>query len=527
VEGWRGTVGMPLLAGACTAVAHGVPALPLCLKGPLKRALGYEDEFIILAGGLLSPPKGVEHVIEALRAIALFVPNALLVVAGEPHPELGRGYLAELQARVAELQVDDLVHFATRYLPQAELEALYGAADVVVCAHTSAEQTSSGTLLLAMAAGTAVVATPFAQAAELLDKGAGVLVPFNNASAIAEAVVMLATDPGLAALMRASAYQLMAERSWQAVGGAYAALGRAGGEVWRNTAPRFDGRAAAAALGGEGGGGGALDGPLAASLVFSGPEYAEVGNGALALSTVRNVNWVDGVGPGWAPTDTYLARYRPGGWGVDALLMNGCFMSYVPEGSPKHFLRVLEDLSTRFAVLPASAEAGAAIEQSWEGPLAASGVLTRVQRRLTVLPAASDAFVLDLAAEVMGDAVDYGASTWLTIGFDQLSTNPAVEWSSVTTEDSKRAHTVNAACAWPGDTLSRPRTRTFAFNGQRQGKAVSLTVTLVHSAPVEVHFTCNEDKRLQSVQFDCALHDTSVDTAQMSVRTRAEVRWAG
>ena len=61
-----------------------------------------------------------------------------------------------------------------------------------ICPHTSAEQTSSGTLSFAMASGATVVATPFAQAAELFRGSAsgspGVLVPFNSSVAIAEAV---------------------------------------------------------------------------------------------------------------------------------------------------------------------------------------------------------------------------------------------------------------------------------------------------------------------------------------------------
>jgi len=63
---------------------------------------------------------------------------------------------------------------------------------VFICPHTSAEQTSSGTMLFAMASGVTVVATPFAQAAELLRESAsgraGVLVAFNDSAAIAEAV---------------------------------------------------------------------------------------------------------------------------------------------------------------------------------------------------------------------------------------------------------------------------------------------------------------------------------------------------
>ncbi len=43
-------------------------------------------------------------------------------------------------------------------------------------------------MLLAMASGAAVIATPFAQAAELIDGGNGVVVPFNDSTAIARAV---------------------------------------------------------------------------------------------------------------------------------------------------------------------------------------------------------------------------------------------------------------------------------------------------------------------------------------------------
>ena len=54
---------------------------------------------------------------------------------------------------------------------------------------------------------------------------------------------------------------------------------------------------------------------------------AEVSNGIVAVSVTRNQKWVDGVGPGWHPTDTFLSRYRSG-WGVDSLLMMGCFIRH-------------------------------------------------------------------------------------------------------------------------------------------------------------------------------------------------------
>ena len=57
-------LGMRASPTQCLHVPHGVPLLPLCRKHPLKRALGTASRFVIMCGGLLSPPKGVELIIK-------------------------------------------------------------------------------------------------------------------------------------------------------------------------------------------------------------------------------------------------------------------------------------------------------------------------------------------------------------------------------------------------------------------------------------------------------------------------------
>ena len=69
----------------------------------------------------------------------------------------------------------------------------------------------------------------------------------------------------------------------------------------------------------EGGG----SAPLAA---FRSAVYAEAFNGKVSVAVARNEAWVDGVGPGWHPTDTFFSRHRPV-WGVDSLIMN-CFVRH-------------------------------------------------------------------------------------------------------------------------------------------------------------------------------------------------------
>jgi hypothetical protein len=122
---------------------------------------------------------------------------------------------------------------------------------------------------------------------------------------------------------------------------------------------------------------------------------------------------------------------------------------------------------------------------------------------------------------------------WLTVGFDQLSSNPDVEWDSVTGHDTGGQHVVHAACSWQGSTLSVARVRAFAIHGRRLGDGSSTAVNVaLRTAPAEVHFVCNGDMRLQYTHFDVALHEAdSGDNAQggtsMGVHTKADVKWTG
>lgn len=502
VERWSSTVGLPESEGLCTSIHHGVPQLPLCLKGPLKKALGMSPAtFLIMAGGLLSAPKGVEHILVALRSIKVSVPSIQLLVAGEPHPVLGKAYLEELQSRVSELGVESLVQFRSRYAPQAELERLYGAADVFICAHTSPEQTSSGTMLLAMAAGAVVVSTPFAQAAELLTPGIGLLVPFENASAISEAVIGIAREPRRAQRLRAAAYATMSSRAWPAVAARYAELALHPPRVTQIGVPRFE-----------------LGGGATGALTFEGEEFVEAGNEALSLAVVRNVNWVDGVGPGWYPIDTFLSRRRPV-WGLDSLLLNGCFMNYQPLGEKTQTtsLRVLGDLDTSFKLLRP-----AGIEQGWAGAVGAASA--HVSRRMVLLPLERESVSLEVQASLSG--AKKGAAAWLTTGFDQLSSTPGVWWDSVTAHDTAGVLSVHAACDWDGVSMAVSHLRVFAMHGRRvaDGAATAVTVSMRSGAEDGVHtvFACTADRRLQYLAFDMPLQH---EKDGMSARATADVRW--
>ena len=67
-----------------------------------------------------------------------------------------------------------------------------GAADIYITPYQQEAQVVSGTLAIALGAGKAIISTPYWHAKELLAEKRGVIVPFENPDAIAEAVLRIA-----------------------------------------------------------------------------------------------------------------------------------------------------------------------------------------------------------------------------------------------------------------------------------------------------------------------------------------------
>jgi hypothetical protein len=113
------------------------------------------------------------------------------------------------------------VSFEDRFVNEAELADFLAIADVYVTPYLNAEQSTSGTLARAVAAGKAIVSTPYWHARELLGDERGVLVPARDAAALAEAVnALFGDEPRRVALGRRAA-ALGRSMSWPVVGGLY------------------------------------------------------------------------------------------------------------------------------------------------------------------------------------------------------------------------------------------------------------------------------------------------------------------
>jgi glycosyltransferase involved in cell wall biosynthesis len=235
-----------LSSGACDAakiavVPHGAPPQLATARAELDagRAPRYvtstlggfeemESRFLLSTFGLISPGKGLEVMLEALPAVIERHPETLYIIAGRTHPQVarrhGEEYRLMLEQRVIDLELGGHVVFDDRFLSVDELADLLAATDVFVTPYASREQSSSGSLTFALAAGCAAVSTPYWYARDLLSSGAGTLADFGDAAALGTAICDYIGAPDKLARARAEARRIAATFEWPAIGEATAVV---------------------------------------------------------------------------------------------------------------------------------------------------------------------------------------------------------------------------------------------------------------------------------------------------------------
>ena len=203
-------------------IPHGIPSLP---DGDRKDQLGVTGKSVILTFGLLSPDKGIEHVIDALPAILAQHPEVVYIVLGATHPHVkeraGEIYRLGLAARAARLGVEASVIFHDRFVSNVELSEFLSVTDIYVTPYLNLEQSTSGTLAYAVGSGRAVITTPYRHATEALADGRGILVPVADSRAIAREVNGLLGDDARRRAMCARGAAYGADKLWPAVADAY------------------------------------------------------------------------------------------------------------------------------------------------------------------------------------------------------------------------------------------------------------------------------------------------------------------
>lgn len=166
---------------------------------------GSQDGIRIVTVGNIRRVKGHDVLIRAAASIAQRFPAATFSVAGEV---LEREYFEELQQLVEELGLSDRFEFAGGI---RRLREYLAGVDIFVL--PSRSEGFSNAIVEAMAASLPVVATDVGGNAEAVENGStGIIVPPEDAEALASAMAELLADPERARQMGAMGKRVVADR---------------------------------------------------------------------------------------------------------------------------------------------------------------------------------------------------------------------------------------------------------------------------------------------------------------------------
>jgi glycosyltransferase involved in cell wall biosynthesis len=223
-------------------IPHGIPDVTFVAPDYYKDQFGVGGRKVLLTFGLLSPNKGIEHVLNALPDVLAEFPDLVYILLGATHPnELrtrGEAYRLGLEAIVRKNKLENNVIFHNRFVDLKELTEFIGAADLYVTPYLDEAQSTSGTLAYAFGAGKAVISTPYWHASELLSHQRGVLVPFADPKAIAREVSGLLRDGTRRKAMSDRAYKLGRAMVWSNTAGLYMGSFQAAQQQQGANAPR-------------------------------------------------------------------------------------------------------------------------------------------------------------------------------------------------------------------------------------------------------------------------------------------------
>jgi glycosyltransferase involved in cell wall biosynthesis len=144
----------------------------------------------ILYAGVLTPLKGIHHLVNAFAAVAAEFPSVQLCIIGK---DANKTYAADLTEQANKLGLKDRVRFMGA-MSQSELAFWMANSSVLVLPSTS--EGLGRVILEAMAAGTPVIGSRVGGIPELVEDGArGFLVPPGDENALAEKLRWILNNP--------------------------------------------------------------------------------------------------------------------------------------------------------------------------------------------------------------------------------------------------------------------------------------------------------------------------------------------
>lgn len=150
-----------------------------------------EPDTAVLVGVVtrITPEKGIHVLVSAVRELKGQA-NVKLLIVGGPYFEKDVAYMDTLKQEVADLGIEDSVIF-TGFLSDTRI--VTSLLDIVLVPSIIPEACPR-TIIEAMAVGKPVIATPLGGSKELVTPETGILVPPEDALAVADAITTLAAD---------------------------------------------------------------------------------------------------------------------------------------------------------------------------------------------------------------------------------------------------------------------------------------------------------------------------------------------
>jgi glycosyltransferase involved in cell wall biosynthesis len=193
------------------------------LRRQARASLGVaEGQALVICFGEVKPYKGIDLLLDAIALLPGAPQRALVVIAGLP---TDRAHAEQLDARRRALgEAGRAVRLDFRYLPAADVDRLFRAADLCVLPYRRVYQ--SGVLSQALAFGVPAVVTDVGGIADTVRRtGAGVVTPAGDAPALARALDdLIASDEARRRLSAAARAAARGSESWEAAGAATAAI---------------------------------------------------------------------------------------------------------------------------------------------------------------------------------------------------------------------------------------------------------------------------------------------------------------
>lgn len=210
-----------LQAGKITIIPHGTHARNRADVTVLKVKYDLKNKLVLTTFGLLSPNKGIEKGILAMKEISARFPEAIYIIVGHTHPNLleqeGEKYRNYLQQLINDNKLQRNVRLINEFVPNGMLMEYLALTDIYLFTSKDPDQAVSGTFLYAMSAGCAIISNAFVLAKEMLDDETGIILKGNHEHELAGQAIYLLQHTKVRKEMGNNAWLKTRETTWNAV----------------------------------------------------------------------------------------------------------------------------------------------------------------------------------------------------------------------------------------------------------------------------------------------------------------------